>query len=93
MPPQSKKDEQETPVGPVKGQENPEVNTLLSIAQDLRDQKDEVFASIGANRDILRNYAKMGYLSDEQAEAIAEFYPPHQKKDKAEAESATPAAA
>jgi hypothetical protein len=81
-----------SPAAPEKGTENPEVNNLLLIAQALRDEKDDLFVRIGANREILRNYAKLGYLSSEQVDAIGEFYPAH-RGGKASDETATETAA
>lgn len=78
---------------PEPGVENPEVNNLLLIAQDLADQKAAVFAKIDANRQILRQYKVLGYLSEEQVSAIDEFYPPHRQKAATDTPAETPAPA
>lgn len=90
MPP-VKAAEAAAPAAPAKGAENPEVNNLLSIAQDLRDEKVDLFSRIDANRQILRNYGKLGYLSGEQVSAIEAFYPPHRQKAAEETPDAAPA--
>lgn len=60
---------------PQKGEHNPAVNDLLAYAQDLRDEKEDLFARVEANRVVLRNYKTMGLLSDKQGESIDQFYP------------------
>lgn len=71
---------QTAPVAPKAGEENPAVNDLLAFAQVLADEKTEVYGKIEANRQTLRNYKKMGLLSDEQVKAIDLFYPPIKTK-------------
>ena len=71
----------------VKGEHNPFVNQMLTVAQTLADERDDVLKRIGANRDILRNMNAMGFLSPEQASAIAEFYPVRERKAKDEKKS------
>lgn len=68
----------------VLGEHNPFVNQQLTVAQVLADEKDDVLKRIGANREVLRNMATMGYLSPEQATAIREFYPDRPRKSKDE---------
>lgn len=98
MSPQPKQQEQDKPAAtperkaPAKGEHNDAVNDLLSYAQGLRDEKDDLFARIEANRVTLRNYKTMGLLSDKQAEAIDKFYP-KPKRGEAKASDGQPAAA
>lgn len=71
------------PSVPTAGEFNPEVNNLLAFAQTLRDEKENLYERIEANRSILRGYVKQGLCNDEQAQAVAEFYPKPKKADAA----------
>lgn len=66
----------------VKGAHNPFVNQMLTVAQSLADEREDVGKRINANREVLRNMAAMGFLSDEQGSAIVEFYPVRERKGK-----------
>lgn len=73
-----------------KGAHNPFAHGLLEEAAKLDERKEALFAEIGTNRDTLRMVVRTGFVSDEQAKAVAEFYPVRQAKAKeAPAETAT----
>lgn len=55
---------------------------LLTTAKALDDEKDAVYEKIGANREILRAYVKLGKGSEAQRAAVELFYPrPKTKKN------------
>lgn len=97
MPRKPKNDAPETPTDPLAGlsDENATaaVHDLLTMAQKLADEKTDVFERIDANRKILREYKRLGMLSEKQSGAIDLFYPPvkTKPKDAAPAEDAPPA--
>lgn len=68
---------------------NPAVNDLLQVAQDLQVEKDAIQKKQTANRTVLRGYVDMEQVSKAQAEAIAEFYPVPKRREAAASETAT----
>lgn len=68
---------------------NGAVADMLDVAQQLADDKAEVYAKIDANRSILRQYKTLGSLSEAQSKAIDLFYPPVKPKGKADTSADT----
>lgn len=60
-----------------------EVGRLLEDAKKLDDEKESLFARITANRELVRNYLKIGRASADQADAALTFYPPREVTRKA----------
>jgi len=65
------------------GDFNPAVHDLLLLAQDLRDEKDNVYERITDNREVLRRYLNMNMVNDDQQEAVEAFYPRPKRKPRA----------
>lgn len=61
------------------GEHNPFVNQQLHVARTLADEREDILKRVGANRDVLRNMALMGYLDAEQRDAIEAFYPTRER--------------
>lgn len=57
------------------------VQECLKDAEDLRTEKITLQEKISANRDLLRNLAKLGKLNKKEQEYVNEMYPPRQKAD------------
>ena len=64
------------------GDFNPAVHDLLLLAQDLRDEKENVYERITDNREVLRRYLNMNMVNDDQREAVEAFYPRPNRKGK-----------
>lgn len=62
------------------------VDALLDQAEGLRDEKEELYERIGANRETLRNVLGTGLLSEDQARAVLTEYPPVSRAEEAAAE-------
>lgn len=63
---------------------------LLDDALAYRETHRETLAEISANRDTLRNFAKLGKLNETQAAAVALLYPVREKKPAAAATTPAP---
>lgn len=64
------------------GEHNPFANALLTNAQRLQDEKDNLMAQIDANRKGLRSLRTQNLMSAEQSAAVEEFYPTRERKSK-----------
>ncbi len=53
---------------------------LLDQAEQLHQERADVYARITANREMLRNLAKTGATTEEQNAQIEEFYPARERK-------------
>lgn len=53
---------------------NPVIDDLLTKAAELRAEREDVFERQAANRDLLRNFRKLGMVSQEQADEIEGWY-------------------
>ncbi len=51
------------------------IDKALADAKSLQKRKEELFAEIAANREILRNFSTGGYLEPEQVKYVEETYP------------------
>jgi hypothetical protein len=63
---------------------NAMVHEFLTDAATLSEEKDDLYARMNANREILRNLLISGKASKEQAEAIEAFYKPRAKNTKSD---------
>lgn len=52
-----------------------QTDDLFKRADELADEKAEVYAAITANRELLRNLDDSGMLTDAESEKLEEVYP------------------
>lgn len=68
------------------GEKTISVSDLFEVAYDLAEEREKTLEKQAANREVLRNLDKMGMLSKQESELLAEIYPVRKRERGGETE-------